>query len=436
MPSALEAANAKLSEDQFKTLFDNPRIGSHNNKEVLQWTYHNPNGSDETLWVPLKTKDNQSLPTSKVKNNIHNKCSEVKKQLAAPSIPHPNTVSQTSIHGRLQPTYQHSVSRGASSELTTNACSSGTVEEFYEHYAPDGSVTRHMKRAVEVHEETTTLKNQVVELKEQVQGLEFIADERQDDICRMSEYHKKEDESWNEERVWYTDKLAKLHAELEAEKEKVKYARVKRVRVEASKQTVEKSAPPPDKPLEFDPSTAPIGEWTTEGLMEFFLHPSVKTRDPAQWMPELVAILDENLSCLYKSSLHCKLRSNDGQTKSLWMPQTFVYLNNEYHKIWQAFKREQDIDPSWDVDWDKAEEEDKKKEAKEQARNDRKRKQEVEERAAKRRTGMCSVPRSSAAPLPSRVSVKLSTCDTSSSISSSKLVKLEVQAKGKYRTLW
>ena len=116
MPSALEAANAKLSEDQFKTLFDNPRIGSHNNKEVLQWTYHNPNGSDETLWVPLKTKDNQSLPTSKVKNNIHNKCSEVKKQLAAPSIPHPNTVSQTSIHGRLQPTYQHSVSRGASSD--------------------------------------------------------------------------------------------------------------------------------------------------------------------------------------------------------------------------------------------------------------------------------------------------------------------------------
>ena len=220
MPSALEAANAKLSEDQFKTLFDNPRIGSHNNKEVLQWTYHNPNGSDETLWVPLKTKDNQSLPTSKVKNNIHNKCSEVKKQLAAPPIPHPNTVSQTSIHGRLQPTYQHSVSRGASSELTTNARSSGTVEELYEHYAPDGSVTRHMKRAVEVHEETTTLKNQVVELKEQVQGLEFIADERQDDICRISEYHKKEDESWNEERVWYTDKLAKLHAELEAEKEK------------------------------------------------------------------------------------------------------------------------------------------------------------------------------------------------------------------------
>ena len=76
----------------------------------------------------------------------------------------------------------------------------------------------------------------------------------------MSEYHKKEDESWNEERVWHTDKLAKLHAELEEEKEKVEYARVKRVRVEASKQTVEKSAPPPDKPLEFDPSTAPIGE--------------------------------------------------------------------------------------------------------------------------------------------------------------------------------
>ena len=110
--------------------------------------------------------------------------------------------------------------------------------------------------------------------------------------------------------------------------------------------------------------------------MEFFRHPSVKIRDPAQWMPELVAILDENVSRLYKPpSLHCKLRSNDGQTKSLWMPQSFVYFNNEYCKIWQAFKREQaSIDPSWDVDWDKAEEEDKKKEAKEQARNDRKRK--------------------------------------------------------------
>ena len=93
----------------------------------------------------------------------------------------------------------------------------------------------------------------------------------------------------------------------------------------------------------------------------------------------------------------------------------------------------QHVDPSWDVDWDKAEEEDKKKEAKEQARNDRKRKQEVEERAAKRRTGMGSVPRSSAAPLPSHVSIKLSTCDTSSSISSSKLVKLALysaKAKG------
>jgi hypothetical protein len=69
------------------------------------------------------------------------------------------------------------------------------------------------------------------------------------------------------------------------------------------------------EPLEFDPSTAPIGEWTTEGLMEFFLHPSVKTRDPAQWMPEIVAILDEKPR-LYKTSLHCKLRSNDGQTNN------------------------------------------------------------------------------------------------------------------------
>ena len=43
-------------------------------------------------------------------------------------------------------------------------------------------------------------------------------------------------------------------------------------------------------------------------------------------MPEIVAILDEKPR-LYKTSLHCKLRSNDGQTKSLWMPQNFVCLN-------------------------------------------------------------------------------------------------------------
>ena len=34
-----------------------------------------------------------------------------------------------------------------------------------------------------------------------------------------------------------------------------------------------------------------------------------------------------------------------------------------YLKIWQAFKRkENSIDPSWDVDWDKAEEEEEEKE--------------------------------------------------------------------------
>ena len=55
-------------------------------------------------------------------------------------------------------------------------------------------------------------------------------------------------------------------------------------------------------------------------------------------------------------------------------------------------------------------------------------------RCIEARTGMGSVPHSSADPLPSLdVCVKLSTCDTSSSISYSKLVKLAlypVKAKG------
>ena len=72
----------------------------------------------------------------------------------------------------------------------------------------------------------------------------------------------------------------------------------------------------------------------------------------------------------------------------MWQPPFTVHIR-------QALKREEkSIDPSWD-DWDKAEEEeDNTKEANEQARDDRKRKQEAEERAAKRRTGMGSMRRS------------------------------------------
>lgn len=98
MASALDIAKNKLSEGQFKTFFESPRIGSHGFKEVLEWTYHNPNGSEETLWVPLKTKEKQPLQASRVKNNIHNKCTSLlKKQLVAPQI---------SIHARSQPTHQ------------------------------------------------------------------------------------------------------------------------------------------------------------------------------------------------------------------------------------------------------------------------------------------------------------------------------------------
>ena len=34
MRSTLDTAKDKLAEDQFKTLFDNPRIGSHNSNDV------------------------------------------------------------------------------------------------------------------------------------------------------------------------------------------------------------------------------------------------------------------------------------------------------------------------------------------------------------------------------------------------------------------
>ena len=76
----------------------------------------------------------------------------------------------------------------------------------------------------------------------------------------------------------------------------------------------------------------------------------------------------------------------------------------EFHnrqKEWERIKREEAyVDGSWD-DWDKMEKENDKERVTEQAKNDHKRKQEVEARAAKRRTGMGSMSRSSAAPLPS-----------------------------------
>ena len=92
-----------------------------------------------------------------------------------------------------------------------------------------------------------------------------------------------------------------------------------------------------------------------------------------------------------------------------------MYLSAEYYKMWQAFRKEQDrIDTSWD-DWNKLEEKNTQEEAKEHTRNERKRKQEAEDRAEKRRTGMGS----STTPC---VHVKLSTRDRTSS----KLVKVQL----------
>ena len=53
---------------------------------------------------------------------------------------------------------------------------------------------------------------------------------------------------------------------------------------------------PQETPLEFDPRTAPSKDWTTDGLMAFFRHPTFKRTDPAQWKPELVAILQAAIS--------------------------------------------------------------------------------------------------------------------------------------------
>ena len=398
MRSTLDTAKDKLAEDQFKTLFDNPRIGSHNSKDVIEWTYHNPNGSDETLWVPLKTKDNQPLPTSKIKNNIHNKCSDLKKQqLAAPH----STTSQI-FHGRSQPTCQ----RGASSELTTIARSSGAKEEVTEHYAPDGTYTRHMTREVESHEETTTLKNQVTELEQKLTRLE---DGHLDDMCEMYESQQNERrswendrDSWNEEKTSYDDRIAKLNGfneeleeelashenkfaklreELDAKEKECKSLRAKQTPFVTEIPPVDKSTSPSDESLEsplqmgkrlrvpgangsntrqrsdgqFDgsdgqlidpPDRTPSHTWTSKKLLGYMRDCPMGSEEG---FPKMLEILDEYVG-LHKTSLYCKFAHADGSAVDLWMPQAIVYFKAEYYTLWQEFERKKEaIDTSWDV---------------------------------------------------------------------------------------
>ena len=152
--------------------------------------------------------------------------------------------------------------------------------------------------------------------------------------------------------------------------------------------------------------------------MAFFRHPTFKRTDPAQWKPELVAIKEGMVRGMGDKPNYflCEWRANEeGETTTFWMSGGFRWFSNEYRKMWQAFRKEQDrIDTSWD-DWNKLEEKNTQEEAKEHTRNERKRKQEAEDRAEKRRTGMGS----STTPC---VHVKLSTCDRTSS----KLVKVQL----------
>ena len=444
MPSPLDIAKGKLAE--FKPFFDNPRLGSHGTKEVLEWTYHNPNGSEETLWVPLKTKENQPLTSSKMKNNVHCRCSSVLgKQPAASTRP------QISIHA---PSSQPAHQSVASFELATSTRSSAEREEVIEQFAPDGTIaSRRTKREKESREETTMLKNQVMELEQERSRL---ADAQQDD----HEIHEAERESWNErdeeqeselaklrregeeerenheeelaelrkelaklrregeeERENYEEELAKLRKALDAEREKPKFTHQRPVQ---TKIVPVKDYHPvlEEKPLEFDPRTAPIENWTADKLMAFFRHPTFNRTDPAQWKPKLVAIVDERVVGMSEkpNSWLCEWRANqEGETTTFWMPGGFVWFSGEYHKMRQAFRREQErIDTSWD-DWYKLEEKHTQEETKEQTRNERKRKQEAEDRAVKRQTGMGS----SITPY---VHVKLSTCDRISS----KLVKVQL----------
>ena len=427
MPSTLDTAKDKLAEAQFKNLFDNPRTGSHNSKEVIQWTFHNPNGSDETLWVPLKTKDNQPLPTQKVKNNIHNKCYDAKKQLAAH---HPAT-SQISIHGRSQPTYQ----RGASSELTTSTRSSGAKEEVTEHYAPDGTFTRHVTREVESHEETTTLKTKVTELEQQVTGLKrLLADGHEGDMCQLAEICQKESD---EKEAWYKHELARLQVRLEAKEKECKSWQAKQRPVIRTIQPVDRSTPLPEKslelPLEFDPSCTPSHTWTSEKLLSYLIK---CPRSNVEGFTKMIGITDDDVG-MHKTSICCRFLPFNGNVVDLWMPQPIVYLTLHYHQIWKAFQKEKEaIDTSWD-DWGKFEEANQQEGAKEQARYERKRKQEAEDRAAKRQTGMGSVPRSSTTPQsrPSYVRVKLSTRDTSSSKPIVVQLELPGKAKSEFRVV-
>ena len=150
-----------------------------------------------------------------------------------------------------------------------------------------------------------------------------------------------------------------------------------------------------------------------DGVCQFVVE-YLTIRNAVSMQPSPLAIKDEMVRGvgLNPNIWQCEWRANkEGETTTLWMPGGFKWFSGEYHKMWQAFRKEQDgIDTSWD-DWNKLEEKNTQEEAKEQTRNERKRKQEAEDRAVKRRTGMGS----STTPPPSCVHVKLSTCDRSSS---------------------
>jgi len=323
-------------------------------------------------------------------------------------------------------------------------------------FLPDGTIaSRRTWREAESHEETTMLKNQVIELK---QELNRLVDAQQDDLCEMHEIHEAERESWNErdeeqeselaklrregeeerenheeelaelrkelatmrrereeERENHEEELAKLKKALDAERAKPKFTQQRPVQ---TKIVPIKDYHPvlEEKPLEFDPRTAPIEDWTPDKLMAFFRHPTFKRTDPAQWKPKLVAIKEGMVRGMGDKPNYflCEWRANEeGETTTFWMPGGFKWFSDEYRKMWQAFRKEQDgIDTSWD-DWNKLEEKNTQEEAKEQTRNERKRKQEAEDRAVKRRTGTSTTP---------CVHVKLSTCDRTSS----KLVKVQL----------
>ena len=127
------------------------------------------------------------------------------------------------------------------------------------------------------------LKNQVIELK---QELNRLVDAQQDDLCEMHEIHEAERESWNErdeeqeselaklrregeeERENHEEELAKLKKALDAEREKPKFSQqcpvqTKIVPIKDYHPVLE------EKPLEFNPRTAPIKDWTADKLMAF-----------------------------------------------------------------------------------------------------------------------------------------------------------------------